>query len=280
MRDELRSSRPRIIARPQLGECGRELAGVERVIGYADTTVVFARRDPDSPRRAGRTTTLLDDWLTRAVGALPINAALLLAGAVYGGLGLALPLLVHARVPLLIVCNVMGASLGWAITLAWIFPASEARLRRQLLEQTTNLRLLSAAEFELLIGELLRREGWDVEEAGKHGEPDGNVDLRIRRGDRHMLVQCKRWHSWQVNVDEVRKLAGTLLREGLPGTSGMLVTTSTFTPAAIAEAKQNGVELVEATTCFADSRLPAPTSFSHALTRYGAHTPARPALPR
>lgn len=187
---------------------------------------------------------MLDDWLTRAVGVLPINVALLLAGAVYGSLGLALPLLVHARVPLLIGCNVMGAALGWAITLAWIFPASEARLRRQLLEQTTNLRLLSAAEFELVVGELLRREGWDVEEAGRHGEPDGNVDLRIRRGGREMLVQCKRWQSWQVNVDEVRKLAGTLLREGLPGTSGMLVTTSSFTAAAIAEAKQSGVELV------------------------------------
>jgi HJR/Mrr/RecB family endonuclease len=169
---------------------------------------------------------------------------LLLAGAVYAGLGLALPLLVHADAALLIFCNVMGALLGWTTTLGWIFPWSEARLRRQLLEQSTDLRLLSAAEFELLVGELLRREGWDVEEVGKHGEPDGNIDLRIRRGDRQMLVQCKRWQSWLVNVDEVRKLAGTLLREGLPGASGMLVTTSTFTQAAIAEAKRNDVELV------------------------------------
>jgi restriction system protein len=216
---------------------------VERVVGCADTVVVFAHRDPGTPR-AGRTTTLLDDWLTRAVGPLPINAALVLAGAVYGGLGLALPLLVHAHVPLLIGCNVMGASLGWAITLAWIFPASEARLRRQLLEQTSNLRLLSAAEFELLVAELLRREGWYVDVTGRHGDADGNVDLRIRRGERQMLVQCKQWQSWQIGVDEIRKLAGTLLREGLPGTSGMLATTSTFTPDAIAEAKQTGIELV------------------------------------
>jgi hypothetical protein len=204
---------------------------------------VVVHRDPGTPR-TGRTATLLDDWLTRAIGRLPGNAALLLAGVVYGSLGLALPLLVHAHAPLLIGCNVMGASLGWAITLSWIFPATEARLRRQLLEQTTNLRLLSAAEFELLVGELLRREGWDVEETGRQGEADGNVDLRIRRGDRQMLVQCKRWQSWQFGVDEVRKLAGTLLREGLPGGRGMLVTTSTFTAAATAEAKQTGIELV------------------------------------
>jgi Restriction endonuclease len=192
----------------------------------------------------GRTTTLLDDWLTRAVGALPLNAALVLAGVVYGGLGLALPLLVHADAALLIGCNVIGVSLGWVVTLAWIFPASEARLRRQLLEQTSDLRRLSAAEFELLVGELLRLEGWDVEEAGRHGEPDGNVDLRLRRGNRTMLVQCKRWDSRQVNVDEVRKLAGTLLREGLAGKNGMLVTLSSFTTAAVAEAKQIGITLV------------------------------------
>ena len=205
--------------------------------------VVFVRRALGTPRE-GRTTTLFDDWLTSAVGQLPINAALLLAAAVYVGLGLTLPLLVHAHTLLLIGCNVMGASLGWAITLAWTFPVSEARLRRQLLEQTTNLRLLSGSEFELLVGELLRREGWDVAETGKHGEPDGNIDLRIRREDRQMLVQCKLWQSWKVGVDEIRKLAGTLLREGFPGAGGMLVTTSTFTPAAIAEAKRVGIELV------------------------------------
>ena len=197
-----------------------------------------------SSRRGGRTTTSLDDRLTRAIGPLPLTAALLIAGAIYSGLGLALPLLIRAPAPLLIGCNVIGAALGWTVTLAWLFPWVEARLRRLLIEQTTSLRSLSAAEFELLVGELFRREGWDVAETGRHGQPDGNVDIRIRRGDRQLLVQCKRWDSRQLGVDEVRKLAGALLREKRPGSDGVLVTSSNFTPAAIAEAAETGIELV------------------------------------
>jgi HJR/Mrr/RecB family endonuclease len=216
---------------------------VQRTAAGADKTLVLLD-DASSFSRAGRTTTSLDDRLARAIGPLPLVAALLIAGAVYAGLGLVLPLLIHAPALLLISCNVTGAVLGWGITLAWLFPWVEARLRRQLLEQTTSLRSLSAVEFEQLVGELLRREGWDVEETGRHGEPDGNVDLRIRRGERQRLVQCKRWTSWQVDVDEVRKLAGTLLREGLHRGDGVLVTSSDFTPAAITEAAATGIDLV------------------------------------
>jgi HJR/Mrr/RecB family endonuclease len=216
---------------------------VQRATACVDKSWVLVGSDSSS-LRVGRTTTLLDDWLTRAIGPLPITAALLIAGAVYAGLGLALPLLVDAAALLFIGCNVTGAVLGWAITLAWLFPWAEARLRRQLIEQTTSLRSLSAVEFELLVGELLRREGWDVEETGGHGEPDGNVDLRIRRDGRLRLVQCKRWTSRQIGVDEIRKLAGTLLREDLSGSNGVLVTSSGFTQAAIAEATEIGIELV------------------------------------
>ena len=201
--------------------------------------------DPVSSPRGGRTTTALDDVLTRTVGPLPVNVALLLAGAVYAGVGLALPLATGASTAGLISLNVIGAATGWAITLAWLFPAVEARVRRQLLEQTTNLRLLSAREFEHLVGELLRREGWEVQETGGHGEPDGNVDLRIRRGTTRRLVQCKRWDSRPVGVNEVRYLAGTLMREHLTGEDGMLVTLSEFTDTAAKEASELGIELLD-----------------------------------
>jgi restriction system protein len=201
---------------------------------------------PTDTHPAGRTTTVDDDRLTRAIGPLPLNAALGLGLGVYVGLGLALPLAIRASVPLLIGCNVTGAMLGLAVVLSWLFPWSQKQRRHQLLEQTTSLRLLTAHEFELLVGELLRREGWNVEETGRHGEPDGNIDLWLRRDNREALVQCKRWEARQLGVDEVRKLAGTLLREGLPGNAGMLVTTSTFTPAATAEADRIGLQLIDA----------------------------------
>jgi len=174
-----------------------------------------------------------------------MTAALLLAGAVYAGLGLALPLSLGARGVLLISLNVIGVLLAWVLTLAWLFPLTQAVHRRHLVEWTTHLRLLSATEFEWLVGELLRREGRHVEETGGEGAPNGNVDLRIRRGDRQMIVQCKRWASKPVGVSEVRELAGTVAREQLPRGAGMLVTLSHFTGHAITEAAQLELELVD-----------------------------------
>jgi restriction system protein len=199
--------------------------------------------DSDKPR-AGRTITSVDDVITRVMGRVPLAVALLFAGVVYGGIGLALPLALHASAASLVGLNVIGATWAWTLTLGWLFPVIEARARRELLEQTTNLRLLSAREFEQLVGELLRREGWVVEEVGGHGKADGGIDLRVRRGDRRTLVQCKRWQSWQVGVEEVRQLAGAMLREGLRRGSGMLVTLSDFSPAAAAEAKMIGIDLI------------------------------------
>ncbi len=196
-------------------------------------------------RGEGRTITVLDDVLTRTIGRLGMGPALLLGATIYVTIGLAFPLSIGAPGFLLALLNVLGVVLGWLVTLAWLAPQVEATRRRHLLEWTTNLRLLSAQEFEWIVGEVLRREGWDVEETGKEGAADGNVDLRIRRAEQELLVQCKRWQSWSVGVDEVRKLAGTLLREGLPGKAGIFVTLSHFTEPAIAEAAELGIELVD-----------------------------------
>lgn len=55
----------------------------------------------------------------------------------------------------------------------------------------------------------------------------------------------KRWDSWLVGVDEIRKFAGTLMREGLGGTSGVFVTLSDFSEQARAEATKVGLTLVD-----------------------------------
>jgi len=63
--------------------------------------------------------------------------------------------------------------------------------------------------------------------------------------DRRLGVQCKRWQSTVVGVDEVRKLAGTVASEGLPNGSGVLVTLSEFSDEAVAEARRTGIELID-----------------------------------
>lgn len=193
----------------------------------------------------GRTTTLLDDVLTRTVGRLPGWAAFACAGVVYAGFGLALPYAISATTLGHIVWNVFGVAWGCVIVLAWLWANQQRLHRRFLLEWSSDLRRLAATEFEWLVGEVMRRQGWDVQETGRPDAASGNVDLRLSRGGRRLVVQCKRWRSTVVGVDEVRKLAGTVASEGLPNGSGVLVTLSEFSDDAVAEARRTGIELVD-----------------------------------
>ena len=162
----------------------------------------------------------------------------------YAGGGLAVPLILRWPVLWLVAANVLCTVWAGVIGLAWFGVQIQATFRRHLVEWTTDLRLLDAAEFEWLVGELFRREGWTVEETGRQDGPDGNIDLNLTREGTRAIVQCKRWTSWLVDVDEVRKFAGTLLREGLPGGAGIFVTLSDFTGQARTEAEKAGLTLV------------------------------------
>lgn len=163
----------------------------------------------------------------------------------YGVGGLALPLALDWPVLHLVVANVLGTMLAGLVSLGWFVVQVQARDRRHLVEWTTNLRLLTAEEFEWLVGEVFRREGWEVRETGRQDGPDGNVDLELTRDGQRTIVQCKRWVSWPVSVDEIRKFAGTLMREGLAGSAGIFVTLSDFTEQAKAEARKIGITLAD-----------------------------------
>lgn len=168
-----------------------------------------------------------------------------LAYAIYLGFGLALPIwLSWPPVPLLY-ANLFSTLVAGFLALGWFVARFREANARHLVEWTTDLRLLDATEFEWLVGELFRREGWSVEHTGRSDAPDGNVDLVLTKGKERRIVQCKRWTSWVVGVDEIRELAGTLMREGLPGTAGVYVTLSVFGAQAEQEAKRIGLELVD-----------------------------------
>lgn len=184
---------------------------------------------------------LLFGFVTRVRGHFVALAALLF----YPGVGLILPLAARWSESWLVSANVSGVSVAAAICLCWLAVQITAQQRRLLVEWTSDLRLLDAAEFEWFVGELFRREGWRVEETGQHGAPDGNVDLRLSKPGEKRLVQCKRWRSWQVGVDDVRAFAGALLREGVAGREGVFVTLSDYTPQAREEAKQTGLALLD-----------------------------------
>jgi HJR/Mrr/RecB family endonuclease len=190
-----------------------------------------------------------DDPFERAllgmVSHIPGRIVAALALLLYPGAGLLLPLVLRWSLWGLVEANVLGTLFAAIVALGWLIVQLEARDRRHLVEWTTNLRLLNAEEFEWLVGELFRREGWNVAETGRRESADGNIDLVLTRGGLRRIVQCKRWSSWLVGVEEVREFAGTLMREGLRGSAGVFVTLSTFGEQARAEALALGLTIVD-----------------------------------
>jgi restriction system protein len=193
-----------------------------------------------------------DDRLERLLVAVASKGSdgslVTLAMALYGGIGLALPILLSWSIPWLVAANVTGAMLAMSLIMARLALISMASRRRNLLEWTTDLRHLDAKEFEWLVGEMFRREGWKVSETGRHDGPDGGLDLVLTRARERLLVQCKRWQSWSVGVEDVRAFAGVLSREQADG--GIFVTMSDFTEAARADAAKLGMTLIDGVDLF------------------------------
>lgn len=104
-----------------------------------------------------------------------------------------------------------------------------------------SVRSLSWQEFERLLAEAFRREGYRVEHTGGNG-PDGGVDLRLYRDGLTDLVQCKHWKEKKVGVKTVRELRGVMAAEGAP--RGTVVTSGEFTGDAETFARSNGIRLI------------------------------------
>ena len=104
---------------------------------------------------------------------------------------------------------------------------------------------ISPRNFELVIGLLFKRMGYDVIITASIR--DGGYDVRLNRNSiaksESSIVECKRYTK-NVGVKEVRSLMGVVTRES--ATRGLLVTTSAFTRGARSEAKEtNRIELID-----------------------------------
>ena len=205
-------------------------------------------------RHMGLAMSRVDDWIERGIFAFVRRVSGRSVGIAslifYPGLGLLLPVALDWPQSWLISTNLAGVTVAALLSIGWLVVKVEAKDRRHLLEWTTELRHLNAEEFEWVVGELFRREGWQVKETGSQDGPDGNIDLELAKGPERRLVQCKRWTSAQVGVEEIRNFAGTLLRENLPGRQGVFVTLSRFNKYADEEAQKNGIELIDGAQLF------------------------------
>lgn len=97
-------------------------------------------------------------------------------------------------------------------------------------------------EFEMLVGEAFRLQGYQVVETGGNGA-DGGVDLVLRKDSEKFYVQCKQWKAYKVGVEVVREMYGVIAAHGATG--GFVVTSGRFTDAATQFALGRNLKLVD-----------------------------------
>lgn len=166
-----------------------------------------------------------------------------------------------------------------AITSAW-----RRRERKNLVADvarssaTDALDGMSWREFEMLVGEGFRLQGYQVVETGGGGA-DGGVDLVLTKpgksGGEKFLVQCKQWRAYKVGVDVVRELYGVMAAKGATG--GFVVTSGRFTDEAIRFASGRNVTLVDGPKLHALLRQAQAGANSHPAQKPAgpvAHPPA------
>lgn len=106
---------------------------------------------------------------------------------------------------------------------------------------------MSWREFEILVGEAYRLQGYRVVETGGGGA-DGGIDLVLTKGNEKFLVQCKQWKAFKVGVTVVRELYGVMAAKGATG--GFVVTSGRFTDDAKVFTEGRNIQLVDGPQLF------------------------------
>jgi restriction system protein len=117
--------------------------------------------------------------------------------------------------------------------------------RRHIFNRQTGIntiRDLGWRDFELLIGEAYRRQGYQVTETGGGGA-DGGIDLVLHGRGEHVLVQCKQWKVFKVGVKPIRELYGVLTAERAD--RAIFVTSGVYTQEARNFAAGKPLELID-----------------------------------
>jgi restriction system protein len=134
--------------------------------------------------------------------------------------------------------------LAGVILLAAPFAFLNARRKAKQLDTQRNIqtvRDLHWRNFEELVAEAYRRQGYRVTEGG-YGA-DGGIDLELRRDGLLILVQCKQWKTQKVGVNVVREMFGVLTAH--QANYFIIISSGTFTQQAIDFAAGKPIELLD-----------------------------------
>ena len=138
----------------------------------------------------------------------------------------------------------LGPLAALLLVIVAIVSAIESWRKRRLLEGQKGLdtiKGLNWQEFEEMVGEAFRRQGYFVLENSGKG-PDDGVDLRLRKDGKKIYVQCKHWKASKVSVKVVRELFGVMSANGAD--EGIVVTYGEFTMEAQRFAEGKPVRLI------------------------------------
>jgi restriction system protein len=145
--------------------------------------------------------------------------------------------------------RIMLSVATWAIPAlllaAWVTAEFSKFLDRRRFNRTTSIADVqqhSWQQFERLVAEAFRRQGYHAEVTGSSG-PDGGIDILLHKDGQLSLVQCKHWKAFAVGVKPVRELRGLVAAHA--AARGVLVTSGRFTPAAHAFAADNPIDLID-----------------------------------
>jgi restriction system protein len=117
--------------------------------------------------------------------------------------------------------------------------------RQTLVDQQTSLESLRAVswkDFEFLVAEAYRRQGYEVNFSLGKGA-DGGVDLVLRKSGRTSLVQCKQWKVFSVGAPVIREMFGLMTAE--QADEAIIVTSGKFTSEAESFARGKSIKLVD-----------------------------------
>lgn len=173
---------------------------------------------------------------------------LILAAGAYLMLAVVVPLIPSNNVGLQLLIG-LAPKVAPLITLVLVLVAAASAfiqlIKGKMLDRQTgteSIRELSWRQFESLVGEAFRRQGYLVLENPSDG-PDGGVDLRLRKNGKTAFVQCKHWKSKRVGVKIVRELYGVMADKKVE--KGIVVTAGNFTTDAQKFAQNKPILLID-----------------------------------
>jgi len=115
-------------------------------------------------------------------------------------------------------------------------------MRIRAIREKQDLYDLTWKEFEELVADAYRGQGYTVEEVG--GQGDGGVDLILHKQKDIVLVQCKQYRNWNIGVRYIREFYGAKA-DHLDATCGIFVTCGAYSKDARAYAERHSIEIVD-----------------------------------